>query len=134
MIEQELQAHGLAKVVADEKAANIDLQRPAIRALGKLQLKQLILRIFENLAQEAYEEKRLADVFGISRTTFTRFAGSRWEAALARRVPDLWANTAQTLATHGPFMEAAQEAGVWDNVELVLANHQSSESRSRADV
>ena len=134
LIEQELQDHGLAKVVADEKAASIDLQRPAIRALGKSRLKKLILRIFENLAQEAYEEKRLADAFGVSRATFTRFAGSRWEAASARRVPDLWANTAQTLATHGPFMEAAQEAGVWDNVELILANRQRVQSRSRSDV
>ena len=134
LIEKELSAQGLASVVAEEKAANIDSQRPAIKALGKPRLKQMILRIFENLAQEAYEEKRLADAFGISRATFTRFAGSRWKMDADGRVPDLWANTAQTLAAHAPFMEAAEEAGVWNNVELILANRHCPQPRSRADV
>ena len=87
-----------------------------------------------NVALVAYEEKRLADAFGISRATFTRFAGSRWKMDADGRVPDLWANTAQTLAAHAPFMEAAEEAGVWNNVELILANRHCPQPRSRADV
>lgn len=134
LIEEEVSAHGLANAVAEEKAANIDSQRRAIRILGRLRLKQLILRIFDNLAQEAYEEKRLAEAFGISRATFTRFAGSRWKMDADGRIPDLWANTAQTLAAHAPLMEAAEEAGVWDNVELILANRKHRQPRSPADV
>ena len=134
LIEEEVTAQGLANVVAEEKAANIDAQRPAIRALGRSQLKQLILRIFNNLAQEAYEENRLAEAFRLSRATLTRFAGRRWKRDVDGRIPDLWANTAQTLAAHACFMEAAEAAGVWDNVELILANRQHRQPGSHSDV
>ncbi len=134
LIEQEVLANGLASVVAEEKAENIDAQRPAIRALGKSRLKQLILQIFDCLTQGAYEEKQIASAFGVSGATFSRFAGSRWRANESGRIPDLWANTAQTLADHESFIEAAEEAGVWDNVELVLAHRQRPKPGSRADV
>ena len=95
----------------------------AIRALGKSRLKQLILRIFDELNEEAYEEKRLADAFGLSRATFSRFAGSRWKSHSSGQIPDLWANTAQTLAGHGRFVEAAEEAGVWDEVQKIVTGN-----------
>jgi hypothetical protein len=134
LIEKEVSTQGLANVVAEEKAANIDAQRRAIRALGRSRLKQLILRIFNNLSQEAYEEKRLAEAFRLSRATLSRFAGSRWKRDVDGRIPDLWANTAHTLAGHASFMEAAEAAGVWDSVELILANRQHRQPRSHPDV
>ncbi len=120
IIDNEVSVRGLAKVVADEKVRNIRRQRPSIRALGKSTLKQLILHIFEDLSEETYKERELADVFGISTATFSRFAGSRWRKASQGQVPDLWMNTAEMLASHTAFAEAAEEAGVLGRVEQLL--------------
>jgi hypothetical protein len=68
----------LAHVAADRKAERISHQRPAIQALGKDRLKTLILSIFGALANGHYMETQLAQTFGLSKATFTRFAGSRW--------------------------------------------------------
>ena len=133
MIEREVRAYGLAKVVAEEKAENIDLQRPAIRALGKPRLRELVLQVFKDLGEETYEEKRLAESFGLSRATFSRFAGSRWRIDSDRAIPDLWANTAETLANHEVFIETAEQAGVWEQVEMVLATNRTFDSGRQAN-
>ena len=108
--------HGLATVVADEKAHNIHKQRWAIQALGKAALKRLIVNVFEDLCGDEYEEKRLARKFGLSEPTFSRFAGGRWRASTTARPPDLWVNVAHTLSSHVAFVEAAKQAGVWPQV------------------
>ena len=41
--EQEIEIKGLAGAVADEKADNIEFQRPVIQKLGEQKLKKLIL-------------------------------------------------------------------------------------------
>ena len=120
LIDKEVSVRGLAKVVADEKVTNIRRQRPSIRALGKSTLKQLILHIFEDLSEETYKEGQLADSFGLSTATFSRFAGSRWRKTSQGQVPDLWMNTAEMLASHAAFTEAAEEAGVLGRVEQLL--------------
>lgn len=119
-IEADVSVRGLAAVVADEKAETIDNQRPAVRALGADALRRLILRIFSDLSAERYEEKALAQAFGLSASTFSRFAGSRWQLGSGRRPPDLWLNVAQTLSRQRPFMEAAEEAGVWQRAQQAL--------------
>jgi len=119
-LDQEVTLHGLARVVAEEKAQNLSHQRPAIQALGGDALKRLVLSIFEDLGQGQYEEKRLAETFGLSAATFSRFAGSRWAEYATGRIPDLWNNVAQTLAGHASFVEIAQQAGVWPQVQRVL--------------
>jgi len=133
MIDREVRSHGLAKVVAEEKAENIGQQRPAIRALGKLRLRELVLQVFKDLGEESYEEKQLAESFGLSRATFSRFAGSRWRIDFDREIPDLWANTAETLANHELFIETAAQAGVWEQVEMVLATCRASDMGRQAD-
>lgn len=112
----------LAQAVANEKAANLQAQRSSIRSLGAPRLRELVLRVFADLEEGIYEEKRLAETFGLSRATFTRFAGSRWRTGSKQRVPDLWANTAHTLANDRSFTQAAVEAGVWDDVQRILGN------------
>lgn len=119
LIEAEVGVMGLARAVAAEKAERIDEQRPSVAALGRGGLKQLILRVFEDLADGQYEEKQLAEDFGLSRPTFSRFAGSRWRGT-GDRIPDLWANVARVLAGHRDFVEAARKAGVWPSVRRVL--------------
>lgn len=121
LIEEEIAQKGLAETIADEKARHIELQRPAIRALGRAKLKRLILRIFRQIEEDRYQEKALAEAFGLSRPTLSRFAGSRWSVQAASRVPDLWANTAHTLAGHEDFVQTAREARVWPVVEKILA-------------
>lgn len=109
----------LAEVVAEEKARNIQHQRRSIKSLGKKTLKQLILRIFNDLSYGEYKDGKVAKQFGLSKATFSRFAGSQWletESAM----PDLWLNTAQVLSEHPTFKEVAKKAGVWQQVEITL--------------
>ena len=119
-VEESITNHGLAHVVAKEKADDINHQRPSIQAIGPAALERLVTRVFDALEEGTYEAKVLADAFGLSRATFSRFAGSRWKTSLSERPPDLWANVAQTLAGHTAFTEAAEEAGVWAQVQDVL--------------
>jgi len=119
-LEAEVSVRGLAAAVADEKAETVDSQRPSVRALGSDALRGLILRIFDELSAERHDEKGLAQAFGLSPSTFSRFAGSRWRPEPGRRPPDLWHNVAQTLSRHRPFIEAAAEAGVWQQAQEAL--------------
>ena len=132
-IQAKIDARGLTTVVADEKAENMDRQRPAIRALGESALRQLIRCILGDLSDGCYEEKRLAQAFGLSRATFSRFAGSRWRTHPSARPPDLWANVAQTIANHQPLVEAAKDAGVWGRVEHLLQENAPLRTRRPPD-
>jgi len=121
----------LDSFVAEEKASLIHKQRPRIRALGPERLMALIRRIFQAIAAGEYDEKKFAAEFAISRATLSRFAGIRWRSTT--RFPDLWVNTAHTLAAHGRFVEAAMAAGVWDLVQAVVGNHTNANLGEHAD-
>jgi hypothetical protein len=107
----------LAEVVADEKARNVQHQRPAIRALGPSVLACMIRQIFADLGDGRYQAEGLARSFGLSKPTFSRFAGSRWAGRGTHPIPDLWANTARVLATHPAFAQAARETALWPRIE-----------------
>jgi hypothetical protein len=109
----------LAIVVADEKAKNIHEQRRSIRNLGEEKLKHLILRIFEDIKYDDYQDKEIATDFGLSKATFSRFAGSDW-AKTKSMIPDLWLNTAKILSHHDGFREVALETGYLKEVETTL--------------
>lgn len=104
-----------AQIVAEEKALNIQQQRPSIRALGKTQLRKMILQIFEDIIYDDYKGNKIAEDFGLTKATFSRFAGSRWQQSKSG-VPDLWRNTAQVLKDHPIFRQVVQEMGFWDQV------------------
>jgi len=55
IIEEEISANGLARVVANEKADNIEKQRPAIRHMGANRLKELVLGVFDSITCGNYE-------------------------------------------------------------------------------
>lgn len=126
MIEAEISMHGLARTVAEEKAQNIDHQRPAIQALGKEKLEQLVLGIFDGLVRDECCAKNLADAFGLSHATLSRFAGRRWRAdeggAFRKGLPDLWQNTARILASHSAFVEAANQARLLGDASSILTS------------
>jgi hypothetical protein len=82
-------------------------------------LKRLILRIFKDLSGGKYEDKKVARRFGLSKATFSRFAGSRWLTTQSA-VPDLWRNTAEVLSTHPIFKEVAINTGFWEQVQSAL--------------
>ena len=113
----------LMLTVAQEKVRNIDKMRPAIRALGKESLYVMILRIFDDISGDRYEDNRIADEFGVSKATFSRFAGSHWSEKLGNEkadIPDLWKNTARILASDPDFMELALETGVLPKLKKVM--------------
>ena len=126
-VEEEMSAHGLAGFVAEEKAANIAEQRPAIRTMGEDRLKELIRTVFGSLAEGQYHAERIAGRFGLSKATFSRFAGCQWsrdggDTVDVNRIPDLWVNTAHVLAAHEDFVAVAQRAGVWNRVSQITAS------------
>jgi hypothetical protein len=116
MIEEEIFNQGLARTVAQEKAENLDGQRPAIRALGKDKLEELICQVFKGLSNDTCPAKDLARAFHLTPVTFSRFAGSQWMTGKRRdpsaQLPDLWQNTARILANHSGFRQAAGRAGL----------------------
>lgn len=125
MLEEEITINGLVRTVAQEKADNIEYQRPAIRTLGKARLIKLVSRIFDDLVGGEHRAEDIAADFEISKATFSRFAGSRWtnghNNTVTSAVPDLWRNVAHVLAGHQSFITAARGAGVWKQVCRVLS-------------
>ena len=109
----------LAQAIADEKARNIHMQRPCIRALGDKALRQLVLRIFKDLRCDEYEDGKVARDFGLSKATFSRFAGSKWLLSESG-IPDLWKNAAEVISTNPTFKEVAIDTGSWKQVESAL--------------
>ncbi len=110
----------LPEAVADEKAQSTNEQRPAIRALGPTAIKQLVLAVFEAMAEGSYNERILAQRFGLSSPTMSRFAGSRWRGHGLADIPDLFLNVAHMLAHEERLVEAAQAAGVWPTVSSIV--------------
>ena len=104
---EEDSVRSLAQVVSEEKAANLKSQRPAVKVLGREKLKQLILRIFDDIPDPDYSDGKLAQAFGLSRATFSRFAGSQWHKKDGASIPDLWRNTAKILSENPDFEEMA---------------------------
>ena len=90
----------------------------------------MIRTIFTRLANEKYVEKDIARSFGLSPATFSRFAGSHWKNHcdnINMVVPDLWNNTAHTLAGHLDFVKAAQKAGIWKRVCEIVKPEETKE-------
>ena len=113
----------LMLTVAQEKVRNIDKMRPAIRALGKESLYAMILRIFDVINGGRYEDIRIANEFGLSKATFSRFAGNKWSERIddeSTQIPDLWQNMAKIMASEPDFMELAMNAGIMPKLKRVI--------------
>ncbi len=136
-LQYDLSTRGLAEAVANEKVQNLDKQRPAIRKLGPQQLGGMIRRIFGDLIAGDYTDIAVARDFSLSKPTFSRFAGSRWDRSSARaagiKIPDLWQNTAQVLAGNPVFVEAAKASGIWDTVDHIVNSSPVREIESSED-
>lgn len=116
-------AQTLGQTVAAEKVNKLEEQRPAVQVLGADRLKQLIVRAFEALDCGDASDSALAKEFGLSKATFSRFAGSQWhrgELTGEKGVPDLWRNTAHVMARHPYFKDVAREVGVWPQIQEII--------------
>lgn len=120
LVEHEVAVQGLAHFVAREKSLRIAEQRPSISRLGSTQLTKLILRVFEDLEAECLKDHVIAEAFGLSRPTYSRFAGSEGTQNNDGRLADLWLNVALVVASVPAFREVAEELGVWNRVQKVL--------------
>ncbi len=122
--ESTARAGRLASLVADEKVQRIDRQRPAIRRLGRERLRLLIGRVFSDIADGEYQDSAIARAFGLSKPTFSRFAGSNWSVRLSGpdqlSIPDLWRNLAHIMAQDPEFLAAAARAGVLARLSRTL--------------
>lgn len=114
----------LAETVAREKARNIQILRPGIRKLGEKTIERLVLQIFSDLSDGGYKVTRIAEQYGISKATLSRFAGSKWfektQGDELVGIPDLWKNTAEILGGTPTFMETVVTSGVAGRLEEIL--------------
>ncbi len=112
----QLSIDGLAKTLAHEKSDRLFEQRPSIRAMGRKNLKLLIKDIFESVDDKTNRDGAIARKYGLSKASFSRFAGSHWTYP---NTPDLWKNLANLIAHHPVMKEAAQYHGVWNTVKAI---------------
>ena len=114
----------LADAVAQEKVENIEKLRPGIRELGQNSIRKLVRQIFSALEHGDYELTKMAEQYGISKATLSRFAGSSWfekmDGAQIVTVPDLWENTAVVLAKNPVFLDTVLASGFGDKLKEVL--------------
>jgi len=125
--ESQVFVYGLSNAVAQKKVEEIRELRPGIAKLGKKAVKRLILEIFSDLSEADYNVTRIADQYGISKPTLSRFAGSKWfekiEDGKDIKIPKLWRNTAKILAGNPTFMETVLKsgfAGILKNVTDII--------------
>ncbi|MBT4096157.1 MAG: hypothetical protein HN559_17490 [Gemmatimonadetes bacterium] len=100
----------LARLVAVEKSASLQKQRPSIRRLGRDKLYQLCYRTICEVVDGEHEAQRLAAEVGLSKAAMSRFAATQW--ATNGVVPDLWANTAHIMVSDRRFTEGLVEEDV----------------------
>ncbi|MBI1390119.1 MAG: hypothetical protein GC154_16885 [bacterium] len=118
---QRLNVDGVAETIAREKCESPSQLRPSIRVLAACDLQRLIHEIFESICSEDFDASRLARGYGLSPSTLSRFAGIQWDRGDGETsIPDLWLNTARVFAHHPVFREAAEEAGMWNEIRRFL--------------
>jgi len=113
-----------SKAVAQKKVEEIHELRPGIAKLGEKSIEHMILQIFSDLSEGDYSITRIADQYGASKPTLSRFAGSRWFEKLENdeeiKIPDLWKNAAEVLTKDLYFMEKVLVSGFAGVIENIL--------------
>ncbi len=99
-------------MIASEKASSVKILRPAISKIGKSQVYLLVKKILESLQFDDSKDSQIQQEFGLSKSTYSRFAGKEWREKNNGEVPDLWKNIA-TIVTKDPIIsEHAESIGV----------------------
>lgn len=119
-VEEEIFRGKFFKEIATEKSSNSHHLRPAIRILGKEKIYQLVYRILNSFGYDEISDANIANDFGLSKATYSRFAGRDWRKGDSFEIPDLWKNIANVVASDPVFLEAAIDYGVKESIEFVL--------------
>jgi len=120
IMEKEDMGNRFYESIENEKANNIQHLRPSIRKLGKQKVKELVHNILNNFINDDYNDITIANEFGLSKATYSRFAGKDWRKEKVIEVPDLWRNIAHVVTSDPIFLEVAIELGVRDVIDIVL--------------
>ncbi|MBI1931198.1 MAG: hypothetical protein HYS24_01510 [Ignavibacteriales bacterium] len=118
--ESEKYPENFTELIADEKSKTADQQRPAIRNLGKEKIKDLVVRILEDILYEKKRDIKIAQEFGITKATYSRFAGSDWKKNEGGEVPDLWKNIAKIIMQNPILTELTASLGIKAVVNRIL--------------
>lgn len=128
--ESQMFVGGLSEAVARRKVEEIQELRPSIAKLGEKTITVMILQIFSDLSVGAYSVTETADQYGVSKPTFSRFAGNKWFEKIEQFenvgdiknivIPDLWKNTAEILAENPYFLEKVLNFGFADILKTVI--------------
>ncbi|MFC1607956.1 hypothetical protein ACFL47_08300 [Candidatus Latescibacterota bacterium] len=97
--------------IVQRKDLEFEELRPGIQKLGRERMKELVVDILESNAKGKYEQNKIAKAFGISKSTMSRFSGTKWQIGQAG-VPDLWQNAIRVILTKPEFVEFAAENGL----------------------
>ena len=100
--------------------------RPGIQNLGREGVRELVVEIMESNALGKYKQNKIAKAKGLSKSTISRFAGTKWELD-QNRVPDLWQNAIQVILAKPEFIEIAAENGL----ERVINELTATETRDQ---
>ena len=133
LIQREIGVRGMAAVVAEEKADNIDRLRPSIQMMGPGPLEAIIHRVFRELGEGSFEAKTVAESFGLSEPTLSRFVGVKRSRPQGFRLPDLWRNVAALLRAGCPvFVQAVEQAGLRPQMEAFLRDYFATDAGRNA--
>jgi len=105
----------LGEYLALEKALFIDRLPPSIQAMGPAAVREFVSTVVTNLGTREHTDAELAKMFGITKASFSRFAGSNPKRPETGQVPALailWQNAARVLREVPEYREAAVRAGL----------------------
>ncbi len=74
----------------------------------------------DSFGYDENSDAKIANDFGLSKATYSRFAGRDWRKGDSFEIPDLWKNIAHVVASDPIFFEAAIDYGLKDSIEFVL--------------
>ena len=93
--------------------------RSAISKLGKQKVKLLVETILDHLITDN-NDSNIAKEFGLSKATFSRFAGRSWQQQPGlNNIPDLWRNVAKVVHRDPNFLEAVISLGIKADIDLI---------------
>ena len=80
--------------------------------------------ILDNYLNARKTDEDIAEEFGISKSTFSRFAGKDWRKNTGLNnvivIPDLWKNMASVIMQNPVFAETAISLGIKDFINKIV--------------
>lgn len=107
-------------LISTEKSESIDKLRPAVRALGKIKVKELVGKILIAIMNDENNDNSIAKEYKLSKATYSRFAGRKWEEGPIINIPDLWANIASIVVRDPVVMELAISLGLKSVIQAIM--------------